>query len=94
MKLPKLPNKASVLEAKYTAEQMRKYATKALEENAFEQFVESKPLFVGLSHEERNSIIRDWVLSDSNRAYHLCQSVENALREKKDRKSTRLNSSH
>ena len=32
MKLPKLPNKASVLEAKYTAEQMRAYATRAVEE--------------------------------------------------------------
>ena len=32
MKLPKLPNKASVLEAKYTAEQMRAYATKSVEE--------------------------------------------------------------
>lgn len=32
MKLPKLPNPASVLEAKYTAEQMRAYATKAVEE--------------------------------------------------------------
>ena len=32
MKLPKLPNPASVLEAKYTAEQMRAYATKSVEE--------------------------------------------------------------
>lgn len=29
-KLPKLPNPASVLEAKYTAEQMREYARKAV----------------------------------------------------------------
>lgn len=29
MKLPKLPNPASVLDAKYTAEQMRAYATRA-----------------------------------------------------------------
>ena len=29
MKLPKLPNPSSVLDAKYTAEQMRAYATKA-----------------------------------------------------------------
>jgi hypothetical protein len=31
-KLPKLPNPASVLEAKYTAEQMREYARKAIEQ--------------------------------------------------------------
>jgi hypothetical protein len=32
MNLPRLPNKCSVLEAKYSAEQMREYATKAVEE--------------------------------------------------------------
>lgn len=32
MNLPRLPSKCSVLEAKYSAEQMREYATKAVEE--------------------------------------------------------------
>ena len=31
MKLPRLPRKCSVLEAKYSAEQMREYAKKAIE---------------------------------------------------------------
>jgi hypothetical protein len=33
MKLPRLPNKCSVLEAKYSAEQMRQYAKKAIDEH-------------------------------------------------------------
>jgi hypothetical protein len=33
MKLPRLPNKCSVLEAKYSAEQMREYAKKAIDEH-------------------------------------------------------------
>lgn len=32
MKLPKLPNPASVLQAKYTADQMREYAAKVAEQ--------------------------------------------------------------
>ena len=30
MKLPRLPNKCSILEAKYSAEQMREYAEKCI----------------------------------------------------------------
>jgi hypothetical protein len=33
MKLPRLPHKCSVLDAKYSAEQMREYATKAINEH-------------------------------------------------------------
>lgn len=33
-KLPRLPNRAPVMEARYTAKQMRKYALKAIAESA------------------------------------------------------------
>jgi hypothetical protein len=49
MKLPKLPNPASVLDAKYTAEQMRAYATKAtfLEREACAKVCEDSVEYAG-----------------------------------------------
>lgn len=33
MKLPRLPNRCDIIDAKYSADQMREYATKAIKEH-------------------------------------------------------------
>ena len=52
MKLPRLPNKCSVLEAKYSTQQMREYGEKCIKE-----YIKNIPTLIQVPEPQEKSII-------------------------------------
>ena len=52
MKLPRLPNKCSVLEAKYSTQQMREYGEKCINE-----YIKNIPTLIQVLEQQEKSII-------------------------------------
>jgi hypothetical protein len=57
MKLPRLPRKCSVLDAKYSAEQMREYAQKSIREYLNESYKQTMTI-IPIDSQEQKSILQ------------------------------------